>query len=80
MTKPQDDEIGAKLAILAKKIADEANEDGVPLDARLDAFKHLTTYFVNTTKINSRPDADDEEGDSFGSFQKRIAAAANTVG
>ena len=43
MTKPQDDEIGAKLAILAKKIADEANEDGVPLDARLDAFKHLTT-------------------------------------
>ena len=75
MTKPKDDEIGAKLATLAKKIADEANEDGVPLDARLDAFKHLTTYYVNTTKINARSDPDDEEGDSFDSFQKRIAAA-----
>lgn len=69
------DPIAAKLALLAEKIADEANQEGVPLDARLDAFKHLTTYYVNTTKINSRPDADDEEGGSFGDLQKRIAAA-----
>lgn len=74
MTKP-DDPIGAKLALLAEKIADEAIEESVPLDARLDAFKHLTTYYVNTTKINSRPDPEDDEGGSFENLQQRIAAA-----
>lgn len=65
------DPIGTKLAVLAAKIADEANGDDVPLDARLDAFKHLTTYYVNTTKINSRIEPEDEGG-SFADMQARI--------
>jgi hypothetical protein len=72
-----DDPIGDRLASLAAKIADEALQDGVGLAERLDAFKVLTTYYVNTAKINARPAAEDDEGTAdFGSYKQRIAAAS----
>jgi hypothetical protein len=72
-----DDLIGGRLELLAAKIADEALRDEVGLAERLDAFKLLTVYFVNTAKINARPAPEDDEGTAdFGSFKQRIAAAS----
>lgn len=72
------DEVGAKLAILAGKIADSANAEGVGLSDRIDAFKVLTTYYVSTRKARLSPDSPDDEGaPSFGGFQQRIKIAAS---
>lgn len=82
MTKKpaKSDDIGAKLAALALKIADEANEEGVQLVDRLDAFKQLTTYYVNTTKVAAKTTTDDGGEGSIHDFRKRIAAATGGPG
>jgi hypothetical protein len=72
-----DDRIGAKLASLAIKIADEASADAVGLADRIDAFKVLTTYYVNTSKIGARADADEDDGvPTFDKLQRRIQATS----
>lgn len=71
-----DDPIGAKLAALAIKIADEASTDDIGLEARIDAFKVLTTYYVNTTKIGARADPEPDDGvPTFEHLQQRLQAA-----
>ena len=82
MTKkpPKQDDIGAKLAALALKIADDANAEGVLLVDRLDAFKQLTTYYVNTTKVAAKTTTDDDGEGSIHDFRKRIAAATGGPG
>jgi hypothetical protein len=73
-----DDLIGAKLAALAIKIADEASTDDIGLEARIDAFKVLTTYYVNTTKIGARADPEPDDGvPTFEHLQQRLQAAAS---
>jgi hypothetical protein len=70
--------IGDKLAKLALKIADEASTEGVGLADRIDAFKVLTTYYVNTTKINAGVDPEPDDGvPTFDNLQQRIASASN---
>jgi len=82
MTKKpsKQDDIGAKLADLALKIADEANKTGVLLVDRLDAFKQLTTYYVNTTKVAAKITPEDDGEGSIDAFRKRIAAATGGAG
>jgi len=71
------DQIGSRLASLAIKIADEASADAVGLADRIDAFKVLTTYYVNTTKIGARADPEPEDGvPTFDNLQQRIQAAS----
>lgn len=62
-----------QLSHLAQTIADAASGPDVPLSDRIDAFKALTSYYVGTSKLNKRPD-DDEDG-SFVSLQARIQGA-----
>ena len=70
--------IADKLAKLALKIADESSADGVGLADRIDAFKVLTTYYVNTTKINAGVDPEPDDGvPTFDNLQQRIASASN---
>jgi hypothetical protein len=67
----------SKLAGLADKIADEASANGVGLAERIDAFKVLTAYYVGITRINAKPgDPEEDEGQNFGAFQRRLAAAS----
>ena len=82
MTKksPPTEDIGTKLARLALTIADKAMEDDVPLVDRLDAFKALTTYHVNTTKINAKQTPEDEGESNFDNFRKRIETATGGTG
>ena len=82
MTKkpPKQEDIGAKLAALASIIADEALAVGVHLDQRLEAFKQLTTYHVNTTKVAAKITPEDDGEGSIDSFRKRIAAATGGTG
>jgi hypothetical protein len=78
--KPENSPIEAKIAKLAEKIADEASEFEVALPERIDAFKALTTYYVNTTKINNKPTPDDEEEPGFANYRKRIETATSGPG
>lgn len=78
--KPENNPIEAKIAKLAEKIADEASEFEVSLSDRVDAFKSLTTYYVNTTKINHKPATDDDDEPGFANFRKRIETAASGAG
>ena len=71
-----EDQVGIKLATLAQRILDAALVDGVGLEDQLDAFKVVTAYYVNTTKINARRDQDEDEGVGFDSYQQRIASSA----
>ena len=72
-----EDAVGTKLALLAQNILDAALGSGVCLADQLDAFKVVTAYYVNTTKINARHNTDDDEGADFGSYRQRIAASAS---
>ena len=78
MKKPSKapEDIGAELATLALKIASEANKDGVHLADRIESFKVLTTYYVNTTKVKAKQTPDEDEESSFDGFAKRIAVAS----
>jgi hypothetical protein len=77
----QNDDIGAKLAKLALAIADKALAGDTPLIDSLDAFKALTTYYVNTTKVAAKTSPDDDEGETnFANLRKRIAAASSGAG
>jgi len=80
MKKKPADPLAKELAALALKIAKDANsssDDGTPLmndEARLDAFKALTTYHVNVTKINAKIPEEDEDAPNFSNFQQRLKA------
>jgi hypothetical protein len=79
--KRKPDDIGEKIAALALTIADGALAEGVPLETRLDSFKALTTYFVNTTKVNAKKPPGDREGaPTFDDIRKHIAATADRAG
>ena len=79
--KRKPDEIGEKIAALAIVIADGALGAGVPLETRLDSFKALTTYFVNTTKVQAKkPPGDTEGAPIFDELRKRIAAKTDRSG
>ena len=82
MTKraPEANVIGAKLAQLATKIADEANAPGVALTERIECFKVLTTFYVNTTKVAAKLPSDDDGESNFSDYRKRIAATTGGTG
>ena len=81
MTKKPADDIGAKLATLALDIATKAAGENVPLVDKLDSFKALTTYYVNTTKVAAKTTPEDEEGETnFANLRNRIAAASSGTG
>ena len=68
------DDIGTKLATLAVKIADEALKADVQLVDRLEAFRQLTTYYVNTTKIQAKQNPDEDEKGFLDGVRARIQA------
>ena len=80
--KQQTSDVGPDLAELAKKLAADALKADIPAETRLDIFKALTTYHVNTTKVQAKlPEPDDEEGGfSIASARKRIETSASGDG
>jgi hypothetical protein len=73
-------DLGPDLALLASKLAKRALDDKVTALDKLDIFKALTTYYVNTTKVSVKiPTEGDGEG-SIHDFRKRIAAATGGPG
>lgn len=73
------DDIAIKLATLAIEIADKASGTDVLLVEKIEAFKVLTTYHVNTTKVNAKRDTEDES-EGFNGFRDRIKAASSGSG
>ena len=72
----ENNELKQKLEALAIQIADDASGPDVGLADRIDAFKALTPYYVNTTKLGVKQDDEEDEGTpNFASFSQRIAAA-----
>ena len=67
-------DIKTQLDTLAKKIAEEAMGD-ITFENKLESFKVLTTYYVNTTKVKGKS-SDDNNGDNFDEFRKRIEAVS----
>lgn len=66
------DVIGHELGKLAIKLTEDAVADGVKSNLRLEIFKALTTYYVNTTKISKKIDQPEEDQENFNGFRKRI--------
>ena len=64
--------IGPQLATLALEIVEAVRQDGIPLNVKIDAFRHLTQYFVSTARAAKHlPEEPDE--DSIISLKERIA-------
>lgn len=71
--KRKTDPLATELAKLALKIAEDANHVETATEDRLDAFKALTTYHVNVTKINAKIDPDeDENASNFNNYRNRL--------
>jgi len=71
---PNKNPILSKLDKLAIKIAEEALLDATHLHDRMEAFKHLTNFYVNTSKVKSAEDDKPKEG-TFDGYRDRIKQA-----
>jgi hypothetical protein len=60
---------------LAKQIIKDAMAKDVRLDARVDAFKALTTYRLGLTKLKKKGTDDDDDGATFSDIVNRIKEA-----
>ena len=77
MKNPSD--IGSELAQLARKLAKDALGEQVVAETRLDIFKALTTYYVNTTKVSAKLQPDEDEGvPSIASLRSRVEQASTS--
>lgn len=78
MPKHAKNDISTPLGNLAKKIALRALGDNVSFEDQVEAFKVLTTYHVNTTKVRAKTGDDDDDDDegTFDGFRKRIDKAS----
>ena len=66
--------IGPQLTALALQIIDRVQGEDVALDVKIDAFRHLTQYFVSTARAAKHiPEEPDEE--SIISIKERLARA-----
>ena len=64
--------IGPQLAALAIEIAEAVRGTDVPLNVKIDAFRHLTQYFVSTARAAKHlPEEPDEA--SIVSLKERIS-------
>ena len=70
------DSLGTELDAMAALIL--ADAQGAPLETKIDAFKAVTAYYVQTHKI--RPTDDDNAPGvfNFGNAQSRLKTAANS--
>jgi hypothetical protein len=64
--------IGPQLAILALEIAEAVKGNAVPLNVKIDAFRHLSQYFVSTARA-AKHIAEEPDEDSIVSLKERIA-------
>lgn len=64
--------IGPQLAKLALEIVEEVSGDGVPLNIKVDAFRHLTQYFVSTARA-SKHIIEEPDEDSIINLKERIS-------
>ncbi len=72
-------EIGTKIYELADKIAQDAitSDDA---EARLDAFKALTQFYIGTTRLSGKIQAEDEDvGRSIAEMRANINDAGQVV-
>jgi hypothetical protein len=73
---PKDNPIKKKLDDLAKMIVDDALTTESSIE-RLDAFKLLTNYYTQTTKIDNKKPKEDDDGDTFDGFRKSVKASGS---
>jgi len=65
----------SKLDKLALKIAEEALLDATHLHDRMEAFKHLTNFYVNTSKVKPTDDNPPPKEGTFDGFRNRVQQA-----
>ena len=70
MSRPKS--IGPQLAVLAAEIAEAVKGDAVPLNVKIDAFRHLSQYFVSTARA-AKHIVEEPDDDSIISLKERIA-------
>lgn len=60
---------------LATKIAQEATQDAISPQERVDALKALTSYYAATQKVDAKTGGDDSDEDAptFDNFATQIA-------
>lgn len=78
MSRQTKDVIGEKLAKLAQNLADTALQTGTSPETKLEIFKYLTTYYVNTTKVKKNPEESEHEGESFDGWRSKSAETGGT--
>lgn len=66
--------VGEKLQQLAVIILDKSCESIVPLEARIDAFKAVTAYYVGVSRVKRNPDDAPEETDSMEAIKRELAS------
>jgi hypothetical protein len=62
--------LSKKLEDLATKIAEQALKDDTNFQDKLEAFKQLTNFHVNTSKLKPK-EKDSEEG-GFNAYRERV--------
>jgi hypothetical protein len=60
-----------KIEQLARKVAEDALAEGVPLETRLEALKILNPHYSILIKKQSKGEEEPDEG-SFASFQREL--------
>jgi hypothetical protein len=66
--------IGPQLAALALEIVEAVSGKDVPLNVKVETFRHLTQYFVSTARA-AKHIAEEPDEDSIINLKERIAKA-----